>query len=312
MQILMNRLIKKNKHLAKWAKRNHISVFRVYHKEIPEYPLTVDWVDGNVVAWWHERTRDDTEEKMSAYIADITQQLITAFSISPDRLFLKKRGIQKGTEKYQRLDQQQKVITIEENGLKFEINLSDYLDIGLFLDHRHHRQAIRNLSQGKRVLNLFAYTGSFTCYAIAGGAKETTTVDMSPVYLHWTERNLELNNFKSGPSHHLISEDCLQFLEKETHQYDIIICDPPTFSNSKRMKQSSFAIERDYPDLISQCERILAPSGLLLFSTNAKGFKLDPEILPKNLTITEKTTPHTSEDFKTCLPHQCWYLTKMK
>ncbi len=297
--MLKNRIQKRFKHLCKWAKRLNISAFRVYQNDMTEYPLILDWYDGDAVMWRYPDT------------ADVNEQVLEGLGITPDHLFVKERHVRKEGVQYEKLDHRHLIKTIVEQDLKFEINLTDYVDVGLFLDHRHHRQAIKKMASGKRVLNLFAYTGSFTCYALAGGAIETATVDLSKVYGDWTRRNFALNGFSEGPAHRIFSQDSFDYLKyaaKKKKQFDIIVCDPPTFSRSKKMT-GWFAVDEDYPRLLAACEAVLAPGGLLLFSTNSKKFRLNAEKIP-NLKAKEKTTPHPSEDFRASIPHRCWYMIK--
>ena len=183
------------------------------------------------------------------------------------------------------------------------------MDTGLFLDHRKTRILCKELSEGAHVLNLFAYTGSFTCYAIEGGALSTTTVDLSKTYTEWTKRNLQLNDMHNRDSDRVIVADCLSYLKTDKRVYDLIICDPPTFSNSKKM-ETTFSVERDYKELLIDCINRLSPTGTIIFSTNAKGFKLDTDNFPKSLTITNITMKTLSKEYRDRQPHQCWYLTK--
>jgi len=307
---LANRLQKRQKHLRKWARRNGITCYRLYEKDIPEFPLIVDWYDGEVVVWIFDRSRSDTPAEIDAWRKLALAEVQEGLNVQPDQIFAKDRFRQRGlTGQYKRLDQFEHTRIVQEQGLNFEVNLSDYIDTGLFLDHRNTRDLVRKQAAGKRVLNLFAYTGSFTCYAIDGNASRTTTVDISTTYCNWTIRNFSLNGFAVDTNHRIIHKDCLQYLReavKRRNQYDIIICDPPTFSNSKSMEVASFAIERDYPSLIRDCVQVLAPGGTLYFSNNARRFKLDESTLPSNLNIRE-LTPHTiPEDFRNQHIHRCW------
>ncbi|MBT6121273.1 methyltransferase [bacterium] len=306
-EILSNRLKKRKKHLSKWAKRKNITSFRVYNKDLTEYPCIIDTIDDCVIVWIY----NPEQEK------EIVAAIKIAFEVNDYSIFVKYRGKQKGLqtqyekEKYSKSREPSTLKTIEENGLKFELNLSDYVDTGLFLDHRNARLLIQSMSENKNVLNLFAYTGSFTCYAIKGGAKKTTTVELNPKYCEWVERNLALNGNKVGPQTKVIQDDCLHFLENTGSKFDLIICDPPTFSNSKRKHVKTFSIKDDYPELLNACISALTLGGKLFFSTNATSFNLDPKKLPKNLmveSITNKTIP---EDFKNTSIHKAWILTKL-
>ncbi len=308
-----NRIVKRHAHLKKWAARQSITCYRVYFRDLPDYPVIIDWIDGDVVVWISPRTKDDTPEKEGSYTDHVITSVATAFSISSDRLFIKGRQKKQGLQdQYQRLDRQKKTKIIQEGGLRFEVNLSDYLDIGLFLDHRLTRALAKQLSLKKRVLNLFAYTGSFSCYAAAGGAASTLTLDLSKTYCDWAQRNLLLNGFDDAHRHHVLNEDCLSYLEKKAYgkRFDLIICDPPTFSNSKKMEQTSFSVERDYPTLLTQCNTLLAPGGSVIFSTNSRKFHLDPGLLPTDLHIEDITSKTVPEDFSSHFIHRAWILKK--
>jgi len=307
---LNNRIKKRFSYLKKWAKREKITCFRVYEKDLPDYPLILDWYDGEAVAWIYDRKRDETETQKDKFNQAVKAAILQALDLAEDRLHLKTRRRQKGTgTQYEKLKRLNIKKVVEESGLKFEVNLADYLDTGLFLDHRDTRSMCRKLAKGKRFLNLFSYTGTFTCYAIDGGAISTTSVDLSASYTKWAERNLALNGFGQRGSDRLISENCLSFIKLEAarNRYDLILCDPPTFSNSKRMK-TSFSVDEDYGDLIRSCLKLLSPSGTLIFSTNSRKFKLDPGELPSGLKIediTEKTIP---VDFRNRRIHSCWVI----
>ncbi|MFM8697876.1 MAG: class I SAM-dependent methyltransferase, partial [Phycisphaerales bacterium] len=212
--MLGNRLAKQLRHLRGWARAGGITCFRLYERDIPEFPAIVDWYDGDVVAWVYRRTRDETPEQVRAFEDRCEEEILDGLQVAGARLHMKYRGrIADRTEQYDRVDDRGVSKVVEEQGLRFEVNLSDYLDTGLFLDHRKTRSIIRHYANGMRVLNLFAYTGSFTVYARAGGAAATTTVDMSRTYQDWTRRNLELNGFAPDDSHRLVTADCLQYLE---------------------------------------------------------------------------------------------------
>lgn len=308
--MLGNRLAKQLRHLRGWAKAGGITCFRLYERDIPEFPLVVDWYDGDVVAWVYHRTKDDTLEREVAFHAQVKEEICTGLGVPLERLFIKYRArIKDRTDQYERMDQRGIVRTVLEQGLKFEVNLSDYLDTGLFLDHRKTRSIIRHYAAGKRVLNLFAYTGSFTVYARAGGAAATTTVDMSKTYQDWTRRNLALNGLADAPQHRLVHADCLQFLEQGPapgEEYDYIVLDPPTFSNSKRMDAESFAIDRDWPALVRMAVRWLAPEGYLYFSTNSRQLRWDDAQVPASFEAREISARTVPEDFRNRKIHRCW------
>ncbi len=305
--MLANRLQKRMRHLRKWAKRHDISCYRLYERDIPEFPLIVDWYDGEAVVWLYARGRDDDEGETAVWHQDALNQIQQALDLSPRQIFVKTRARQRGLQQqYERFGEQGHTRRVTEHGLSFEVNLSDYLDTGLFLDHRPTRAMVRDEAAGKRVLNLFAYTGSFSVYAAAGQAKSTTTVDLSKNYCDWASRNLQHNGFRPGKQHRVIAQDCWQFLAAEKRSYDLIICDPPTFSNSKRMARSSFSVDRDHPELIRACLARLAKNGSLIFSTNSRGFKLDETAVPRPYIATDITPQTIPEDFRNDKIHRCW------
>jgi 23S rRNA (guanine2445-N2)-methyltransferase / 23S rRNA (guanine2069-N7)-methyltransferase len=312
--MLANRLKKRQKHLRKWATRNDITCYRLYERDIPEYPCIVDWYDGEAVVWLYERTRDETAVQQAQFRTHTLAEIQDGLDLQPEQIFVKERAIQSGLDtQYEKQGRNQHIRIIQEHTLNFEVNLSDYLDTGLFLDHRPTRQMVRERAQGKRFLNLFAYTASFTVYAIAGGASHTTTVDLSQTYCQWAERNLNHNNFRTGKQHQILAEDCLQYLvdaAQRHEKFDIIVCDPPTFSNSKKMQQASFSIDRDQSDLLLACGKLLAPNGELFFSNNSRSFKLNEAPLRSTFTIQDITAQTIPEDFRNGRIHHCWLLTK--
>lgn len=310
--MLANRLRKRYRHLRKWARRSGVTCYRLYERDIPDAPCIVDWYDGEAVVWLSSRKRDESPEQHAAWREYAIKEVCEGLELPIEKVFVKQRERQKGLNQYERLTQNGHVRVVEENGLRFEVNLSDYVDTGLFLDHRDTRALVRDTASGKDVLNLFAYTGSFTVYASAGSARSTMTVDMSRTYCDWAARNLQLNGFSSSEagdaSHRIHQGDCLAFFADESvknRSWDVIVCDPPTFSNSKRMTGGSFSVDRDHPWLLRQCARLLRPGGVLFFSTNSRRFKLEASALPSFAAteITERTVP---EDFRNRRIHRCW------
>ena len=323
--MLGDRLTKRMKHLSRWARRRGISCFRLYDRDIPDHPIVIDWFGeedpesalGDAVVWFHQRTRDETPEATNDYQRSALETIRDRLGLPDERVFVKQRARQRDEHgsraQYQKLDARRILRTVVEHGARFEVNLSDYLDVGLFLDHRPNRLAIRERASGRRVLNLFAYTGSFSVQARLGGAERTTTVDLSRTYLDWYQRNLELNRLVPEDAHRSVQADCLQWLEDGPEQgesYDIIICDPPTFSNSKRMKSDSFSIERDHAYLLGQLGRYAAPGGEILFSTNARGFDLPSASIPRGFGCREITHRSVPEDFRNRTIHRCWRLVE--
>ena len=309
---LKNRIKKRFTHLQKWAKKETITCFRVYERDLPDYPLIIDWYDGDVVAWMYDRKKDETDSQKKQFEENTKETILNTFNLTDSNLYIKKRGRQRGvTTQYKKLSHQSKTKQIKENNLSFQVNLSDYLDTGLFLDHRNTRHFCRQLVKGKRFLNLFSYTGSFTCYAAAGGAISTTSVDLNKTYSEWAELNLRLNGFETEKKHRCIVGNVMAFMKNEAskRRYDVIVCDPPTFSNSKVMKRA-FSVEEDYPELIKDCLKLLAPEGTVLFSTNSRTFQLDPKRLPKHTSIKNITEETLPMDFKGKKSHQCWVVRK--
>lgn len=306
--MFQNRLSKVYRHLSKQAKRLNISCYRVYDHDIPEFPFCIEIYNDKLYVAEYKRRHSMSEEAHQQW-TDQSLEIITAvLEIPPHNIFLKLRQRKAGRlGQYQKQDEAKNEYVVEENGLKFIVNLSDYLDTGLFLDHRVTRQIVREQSKDKKVLNLFAYTGSFSVYAAAGGAKEILTVDLSKTYLGWAERNFELNGFK-GPGYKFIHADVLQYLEEiPANYFDIIILDPPTFSNSQRMNEV-FDVQRDHVSLINRCLRSMTKDGELYFSTNFKKFNIDKENINGEIKdITKKTTPF---DFERGIGRVCFLIKK--
>lgn len=310
--MFINRLKKNHKHLKKWARKNNISCYRVYDADIPQYAVAID-----VYAHWihvQEYQAPKTVDKNKAFqrINDVIDVVADTLEAKQEYVVLKTRKKQGGASQYEKLDKKNNRSIVKENDLKFYINMYDYIDTGLFLDHRATRELIKRLANNKTFLNLFAYTGSVTVYAAAGGAKTTTTVDMSNTYLDWAQDNLSLNNYV-GDKHSFIRDDCLAWLQQaveEKQKYELIFIDPPTFSNSKKMTVS-LDITRDHGLLLNNCLEILADDGMIIFSTNAKGFKLDNSI-SDNCFMQEITAQTTTEDFRRKPQHRCWCLVKQE
>ncbi|HEY5558642.1 MAG TPA: bifunctional 23S rRNA (guanine(2069)-N(7))-methyltransferase RlmK/23S rRNA (guanine(2445)-N(2))-methyltransferase RlmL [Steroidobacteraceae bacterium] len=281
-QMFANRLRKNMKTLAPWARREAIACYRLYDADMPEYAFAIDLYQsdpqGAAGRWLYlqeyappatvdrDRARARREEAISV-LPEVT-------GLAADAIYWRTRRRQKGKSQYEALADQGERVVVEEGGLRFLVNFTDYLDTGLFLDHRLTRARIRQAAEGKRFLNLFCYTGAATVYAAAGRAAATTSVDMSRTYLDWTRRNMEINDFR-GEAHRFVQADCLQWLaDDDGGRFDLIFLDPPTFSNSKRMERE-FDVQRDHVALLRTVFARLAPGGLLLFSTNFRKFALD-------------------------------------
>ncbi|MBB5191354.1 23S rRNA (cytosine1962-C5)-methyltransferase [Silvimonas terrae] len=303
-----NRLAKNFKRLSKWARREDLTCFRLYDRDVPEFPVIVDWYDGHVQLQEYDTGWVQTEGAHEEWLSDIWYATADALGIDEDLVAIKTRARQRGVTQYEKNEAEGEQFVVSERGLKFLVNLDAYLDTGLFLDHRNTRQRVREEAAGKRVLNLFCYTGSFSVYAAAGGAKATTSVDLSNTYLDWTGRNMALNGFE-GPQHRRVRGDVLQYLEETLDggwKYDLIILDPPSFSNSKKM-QGVLDVQRDHRWMVESCLDMLHPGGVLYFSNNLRTFKMDDALKPLCQDISEQSVP---EDFRNKRIHQCFRFQK--
>ena len=307
-----NRLQKNIKKIEKWAKQQGLDAYRLYDADLPEYNLAVDRYADHIVVQEYAAPKNIDENKARQRLLDAVNATLQVTGIETNKLILKVRQKQKGTNQYEKLANKGEYFYVNEYGAKLWVNLTDYLDTGLFLDHRLTRKMLGEMAQGKDFLNLFAYTGSATVHAALGKAKSTTTVDMSNTYLNWAEQNLLLNDIE-GKQHKLIQADCLQWLEKCDRQFDLIFVDPPTFSNSKRM-EDSWDVQRDHIKLMTNLKRILRSNGTIVFSNNKRGFKMDfaklEELGLSAVEISHKTLPLDFERNKQI--HNCWLLQKDK
>ena len=301
-EMFHNRLQKLARHLDKQARKRGVSCYRLYDHDLPEFPFCIDRYADKLYVAEYKRRHGMDEELHAIWLQHCLQQIGDSLGISPEQIHTKLRQRKPGRGgQYQKAEEvREEFFSVQENGLSFWINLTDYLDTGLFLDHRDTRALVRSQSKGKRVLNLFAYTGSFSAYAAAGGASEVTTVDLSNTYLDWAKRNMQLNGFV-GLEQTDERESLFSFIQADVKQllpsiaaarYDLIVMDPPTFSNSKRM-DDILDVQRDHPVLIREALRILSPGGVLYFSTNFTKFILDQNLQESCLVkdITKATTP---------------------
>ncbi|GAB6141724.1 bifunctional 23S rRNA (guanine(2069)-N(7))-methyltransferase RlmK/23S rRNA (guanine(2445)-N(2))-methyltransferase RlmL [Methylosoma difficile] len=310
-----NRLKKNLKKLNKWAKQQGVTCFRAYDADLPEYCVAIDVYQGGQT-WLnvqeYEPPKTIAPQKADQRLAALLAELPDVFGISREQVFLKIRRKQRNTEQYEKQAERGHFHQVQEGGCQLLVNFEDYLDTGLFLDHRPIRLLIQKQAKGKRFLNLFAYTGSATVHAAVGGALATTTVDMSNTYINWAKNNLSLNAVAG--EHEFIQADCLEWLAHEAkqarpRQFDLIFLDPPTFSNSKRM-DDVFDIQNDHVTLIKNAAALLAEQGVLYFSTNFRRFKMDLEAL-SDLTIEDITAQTIPEDFaRDPKIHYCWRICK--
>ncbi|WHP47909.1 bifunctional 23S rRNA (guanine(2069)-N(7))-methyltransferase RlmK/23S rRNA (guanine(2445)-N(2))-methyltransferase RlmL [Mannheimia bovis] len=301
-----NRLAKNIKKVEKWATQQGIDAYRLYDADLPEYNLAVDRYGDHIVVQEYQAPKSIDEQKARQRLLDAVSATLYVTGVETNKLVLKVRQKQKGTNQYEKLANKGDYFFVNEYGAKLWVNLTDYLDTGLFLDHRLTRKMVGEMAKGKTFLNLFAYTGSATIHAALNGAKSTTTVDMSNTYLNWAEQNLELNNLPLR-NNHLFQADCLQWLAECRERFELIFVDPPTFSNSKRM-EDSWDVQRDHIKLMTQLKRILTADGTIVFSNNKRGFKMDFDGLAalglQAENISHKTLPLDFE--RNPQIHNCW------
>ena len=303
-----NRLRKNSKKLLKWARRENIHCFRIYDRDLPEYNISVDLYEKWIHVQEYKAPGTVDEKVVQKRFQECLQQIRHLFAVRRDRVFLKTRQKQKGKAQYQKQGKRKKMHVVREGRCFLLVNFTDYLDTGLFLDHRNTRLRIGGEVAGKRFLNLFAYSGTATVHAAVGGAQSTTSVDLSANYLHWAQMNLALNGF-GGPAHETIQADCLRWLKEDKGQYDLIFVDPPTFSNTKKERRI-FDVQRDHRFLLERAMARLAKGGLLIFSTNFRRFKLD-QSLERDYAVRNISKSSIPLDFaRNSKIHQCWEIRR--
>jgi len=308
-RMFANRVEKNYRHLRKWARREAIECFRVYDRDIPELPFVLDVYGSRAHLQEYSRASAgaaaprEWRKAMHAAAAE-------ALEIPVRDVALKERHGQTPDAQYRKVDARAQDHVVSEGGHRFVVNLTDYLDTGLFLDHRQTRALVQSRAQGRRFLNLFCYTGSFSVYAAAGGAVESTSVDLSNTYLEWARRNFDLNGM-AARGHRLVQADARRFIEDEARggaRYDLVVLDPPSFSNSKRM-DGVLDVQRDHPALIRGCMALLAHGGELLFSTNLRSFRLDEAALA-GLRIEDISAQTVPPDFRNRKIHRCFRIER--
>ncbi len=322
-----NRLRKNLAHWQKWARRRAIACYRIYDRDVPQFPFAIDrfeTVAPRAEVHLHVQEIDTgwkrSDADYTAWLVAVCDAICAACSVPADRLHLKRRERQRGTSQYEKFDASPETFVVEEAGHRFEVDFDTYLDTGLFLDHRPGRALVAAAAAGRaakgvppRFLNLFAYTGSFSVYAGAAGAADSITVDLSNTYQAWTARNFALNRLDTG-RHRLVRADVIAWLGAamaERRVFDMIVLDPPSFSNSKKM-QGVLDVQRDHARLVRQCHALLATGGELFFSTNLRSFELDPS-LARALALEEITHRSVPEDFRRAgrpPPHRAWWALK--
>lgn len=307
--IIKNRIRKNYKHARKWAKRTLTNCFRIYDRDIKEFPIAIDFYDGrfSVQFFSYDKERDEPKKEMKE---EVDEALMSIFGVDQNLIYWRTRYKRDKLEQYEKRNSQEAFFTVLEYGVKFKVNLDDYLDTGLFLDHRETRQMVAKKVKGKRLLNLFAYTSSFSVHASCQGASFTKSVDMSNTYTDWSQDNFLLNHL-SLKTNQIVRSDCMKFLEQEIksgQKYDVIVIDPPTISRSKKMEEM-FDVQQDYLFLIKNALKLLVPLGTIYFSTNSRKFKFDESLFPgcKIIDISQKTIPF---DFHNQKIHYAWEITR--
>ncbi|WP_440133994.1 class I SAM-dependent methyltransferase [Chitinophaga sancti] len=308
LQMLENRLVKVYRHISKIARRQQITCFRVYDDDINEFPFSVDRYDDHVYVSEYTRPHGMDEENHELWLDSSLEVIAKVLEVPLGNIWVKQRQRKVSRqEQYEKVSFESHEVVVHEAGLKFKVNLSDYLDTGLFLDHRITRGLVREASKDMKVLNLFCYTGSFSVYAAAGGASEVVSVDLSKTYLAWAEENMQLNDLKGN--FQFVHADVLQYLDTLPADYfDLVVLDPPTFSNSKRMKEF-LDIQRDHVSILNKVLHATKPGGVVYFSNNYRKFQLETEQIQASAIkdITGQTMPF---DFQQKLIRKCFKITK--
>ena len=308
-EMFRNRLAKVYKHKSKLAKRQQLSCYRIYDHDLPEFPFCIERYEDKLYLAEYLRRHGMTDEEHETWLDECLVIIHEITEVPVENMFVRQRKRMSHREgQYEKMDAREEYITVLENNLKFQVNLTDYLDTGLFLDHRITRKMVMDQSKDKRVLNLFCYTGSFSVYAAAGGARSVTSVDLSKTYLTWAEDNFVINLFKDKDKYSFLHADVKQYLKTLLpNSFDMVIMDPPTFSNSKRMKDF-LDIQRDHVELINDVIAATSPGGTIYFSTNFTRFVLDKENI-KAVDIKDITKATTPFDFEGKLKRWCYRIS---
>lgn len=330
-ELFKNRLCKNYKHLSKWARRQGVFAYRLYDKDIPEIPVSVDiFLSENAASVEEQKTAfavlalykrpyEKSEVEEACWLSTVAKKITEVTKVPAECIAVKERKKQKGKTQYKKFNSAKNRIIVKEGACLFFLNLQDYIDTGLFLDHRPARLKVFKDAKGKTVLNLFAYTGAFSVHALAGGALSADSVDLSNTYLEWAQDNLVLNKLYERQKSRLIKSDVIAFLEEAAEKktkWDLIICDPPTFSNSK--SAAVFDVNRDWLRLCLLCVRVLQKNGILYFSSNSLKLKFDSALLKeeckkiglKNVAVKDITKQSIPEDFRNKKIHRMWEIAE--
>lgn len=304
---IYNRIKKNLKALKSYLNQNQITCFRVFDWDMPEYPLCIDVYENKIHLAEYKTRHQLTDDQYQLWLHECISAVKEIFSVEEPDIFFKKRERHKGTQ-YEKVNETKTFYTVQENGIKFLVNLNDYLDTGLFLDHRVIRKQVMSESKGKHVLNLFSYTGSFSVYAAMGGAFTTTTLDLSNTYLNWAKENFKANNL-SLAKHSFIKTDCKEWLKQNPSRlFDIIVLDPPTLSKSK-MTKTTFDVQLDHVEMVNHALNHLVEGGKLYFSNNYRDFKFDSSKIIASK-ITDISLLSIPQDFRNKKIHFCWEIIK--
>lgn len=324
-EIFGNRLRKNVRHIGTWARREGVTCYRVYDADLPDYAVAIDLYRGSgpdegrtiVHVAEYAPPPEIDPARAEARLAEAVEVAAEVLGVASGDVAVKVRRRQRGTSQYERQAERGEFMEVAEGGLRFVVDPYDYLDTGLFLDHRPVRALVRELAEGRTVCNLFAYTGTASVYAVAGGASRVNTVDLSATYLEWAKRNMALNGF-DGPAHRYFRTDALRWLAEERERvadgrarpYGLVFCDPPTFSSSNAMGERTFDVQRDHVGLITDAGALLAPDGVLVFSTNLRTFRLDAGALAE-FRIEDVTARTIPKDFaRTPRIHHCFLVRR--
>lgn len=306
-----NRLGKNAKHLLKWVRRNGLEAWRLYDRDIPQFPFAVDIYGDHVHLQEYDTGWRMLPEEYRAWLDGVVDAVVFVTGFARERVHLKQRARQKGLQQYEKTGVAGEDFVVHEHGRAFWVNLDKYLDTGLFLDHRNTRETVGHMAAGKRFLNLFSYTGSFTVYAATGGAVYSETVDLSNTYLDWAARNFQLNGIDAA-CHQIVRDDVFRYLQTAAaagKRFDLIVMDPPSFSNSKKMLDI-LDIQRDHVRLIDGAAALLSENGVLFFSNNLRTFVLD-ETLCGQYAVRDISAQSVPEDFRNKKIHQCWQISRL-
>ena len=298
------------RHLRKLAKRQGVSSYRIYDHDIPEFPFCIEIYDDKLYLAEYKRYHGMTEDEHEAWREECIPIISEVLEIPMANIYSRERRRKAGRKgQYEKLGTEQQFFIVNENGLKFKINLTDYLDTGLFLDHRITRGMVKAEAREKQVLNLFCYTGSFSVYAAAGGASGIISVDLSKTYLNWAEENMQINELGGSGDFRFVQADVKQWLDNAPEDFfDLVVMDPPTFSNSKRMKDF-LDVQRDHVELLNKTFKSMRSGGILYFSTNLRSFQLDSSNITASA-IKDITKPTTAFDFQGKLLRRCYRMVK--